>query len=93
MGESDIRSTLTIPLYWTFHLEDISGFEGLSERELREFQEGHGAEEISAVVEALAWATDHPEAEFASFLPGLPHSNEELWRYLGVLHAQLTGEG
>jgi hypothetical protein len=90
MKEEEIRSTLTIPLYWTFHLEDMGHFKGLSSRELQEFREGHSQEELSAMVEALAWAKEHPQEDFSSMLPGLLPSNEQLYRYLTILHQQFS---
>lgn len=90
MEEEEIRSTLTIPLYWTFHLlEDINQFSGFSSNQLQELRDGYSEEDLSDMVEALAWAKAHPDTDFSSMLPGLLYSNEALYRYLTILHQQL----
>jgi hypothetical protein len=86
--KEEIRSTLTIPLYWTFHLENVLDFQGLPDRQIAEFREGYGSGELAAMIEALAWAEEHPEEDYASMLPGLRYSSEVLHRYLTVLRRQ-----
>lgn len=92
MELAEIRSTLTIPLYWTFHLEDVERFEGLSDREIEEVRRHFGREEFGALVEALAWAQAHPEEDYSSMLPRLDFPNAVLHRYLAVLHRQFEKE-
>lgn len=88
MEFAEIHSTLTIPLYWTFHFEDLEHFNGLSEREIKEVEQGYSEEERAALLEALAWAEVHPEFDFTSILPFLEYPSMVLHGYLTALRGQ-----
>lgn len=92
MKFAEIKSTLTIPLYWTFHLENVEHFEGLSDRDLEDLRRDYPKEELEAMVEALAWAEAHPGEDYSSMLPGLDYPSDVLHRYLAVLHGQFEKE-
>jgi hypothetical protein len=92
VDREELRSTLTIPLYWTVHIEDIEDFEGLTDRQLEELRQQYTPEDIAAMAEALAWAQEHPEEKFSLMLPALGYSDQVLHRYLSVLNRQFQTE-
>ena len=81
MDQTRLERTLRIPLYRLYYVDDV--LEG--ERELESMEnlvDENRQHEVQDVIEALEWASEHSEYDFASLLPGLRHSNRDIYSYL-----------
>ena len=73
---------LRIPLSMIEHVDDLDAFQGLSAQQLAQLPKEYEPEEMEGIRTALQFAVAHPEYDFASMLPGLPHSNAEIHLFL-----------
>jgi hypothetical protein len=73
---------LRIPLTLILRVDDIEGFEGLNELQLKALQLDYSADEIANIVAALRFAEANPQFDFASLLPGVRRSNAQIYGFL-----------
>jgi hypothetical protein len=79
---------LRIPLSLIDYVDDVDAFQGLSEKQVALFQRDYEPEEVDGIVDALHFASDHPEFDFASMLPGTSASNAQMHAFLAkILHS------
>ena len=82
---SDHPMALEVALYLLYYIDDLAGFGGLSERQLRTLPDDKGP-----LVESLQWALANPDYDFHGVLPGIRQRNSDILHYLEVLLLQLT---
>ena len=90
IDEDEARWILEVPLQWTFYLDDVEEFVGLSSSELERLHTKWSHETWLRMVRALAWAVQNPKVDLRSILPNLEPSNDALHRFVAVLHRQFT---
>jgi hypothetical protein len=79
---------LRIPLSLIDYVDDVDAFQGLSEKQVALFQRDYEPEEVEGIVDALRFASDHPDFDFASMLPGTSASNAQMHGFLvKILHS------
>jgi len=88
--DEPIPGMLEFPLYQTFRIHDLDSFTGFSPTDMANFRQHWSRAQIASLTEALAWAVEHPDADYAGVLPNLLFSNPQLVRYLRVLHQQFA---
>lgn len=76
-------------IYQMFYLDDLEGFIGIDDRALRRLQGLYAMERIQRFRMALDWAMVCTDFDFASLLPNLPYNNEQILRYLRIVHETL----
>src|SRR5437016_1015266 len=80
---SDINiNFLRIPLNLIEHVNDVDAFQGLSAQQLAALPRDYTPDEIAAIVAALRFASDHPEFDFVSMLPGVSQPNAKIHGFL-----------
>jgi len=82
---------LKIPIANLYDLDDLNDFKGFKKSGLEYFIGGYEKSEIDGIIEALKWAVENPNYDFLSLLPGLKHTNEEIYEYLCKLEGSLNG--
>lgn len=90
MDEKTALDVLMKPLYGLFHLENIERFAGVDAEVVAKLTATSNQQPFRELVEALAWASERPEVNYAGTLPHLPHDNPTIYAYLVKLHQQLA---
>jgi hypothetical protein len=80
---------LRIPLYKLYYLDDIDTFTGLTEKDINSLKTEYTVEELSEIIKSVNWAVKNKEYDFASLLPNLNRSNEDIYKYLCKLERSL----
>lgn len=73
---------LRIPMSLLYDIDKCEDFVGLSAVQTGRLAEEYTAEELSGILQALAYAYQHPSHDFKSMMPGLPQSNAEIAGFL-----------
>jgi hypothetical protein len=80
---------LKIPLYKLSYIDDLSGFAGLTAKEMAALKDEYDEEELRAIIEVVKWATENPDYDFLSLDRGLRVSNQEIHKFLCKIAASL----
>jgi hypothetical protein len=83
---------LRIPLYKLIYIENIDGFSGLKDSEIKQFYIDYTSDEVENIMNALAWGVENHDFDFRSLLPDLRHSNDTIYRYIVKLQKQIQKE-
>ncbi len=70
---------------------DLDAFSGLKPSQLELLPKHYSAEEISCIRAALKYAVEHPQHDFASMRPGVPHSNAQIHQFLVKIATSMQG--
>ncbi len=73
---------LWIPLYKLYYIEDVRREVLLSDESLAQYSRDYSESERREIEAALEWGKTHPEYDFRTVLPNLPHSNEDIHYYI-----------
>jgi len=84
---------LRIPLSLIDYVDDVDAFQGLSPQQVAVLQRDYTPEEVDGIVDALRWASDHPDFDFASMIPGSSSSNAQMRGFLAKLLHSLEAAG
>lgn len=80
---------LRIPLYKLYYIDNVSDFSGLTKKDLESLKAEYDESELIGIAESVRWATHNQNYDFASLLPNLKQSNDEIFKYLCELDASL----
>ncbi len=80
---------LRIPIGYLYDIDDLNNFPGFKKSGLEHFLSGYEKSEINGIIEALEWAAENPNYDFTSMLPGIKHSNKDIYEYMlpGIKHS------
>lgn len=83
-------SFLRIPLNKLSYIDDVSNFNGLTEKDITDLNEEYTDEELTNIKESVAWAVNNPEYDFSSLLPNISHSNADIYNFLNKVHKTIN---
>ncbi len=86
-----LTNYLRIPLSMAERMADIESFDGLPPENLAVLPRDYSEQEIQSITDALKFAAEHPEFDFAALLPDMPHSNAQLHAFLVKMHKSIQG--
>lgn len=75
-------SILMFALYRLYYIDDVTTFDGFSADDLLDLKDSYDEHRVTLFVESVHWAVAHPEYDFLSVLPNLPHSNAAIYQYV-----------
>ena len=78
MSEEEHIKSLRIPLYALYYLDDWEGMTALAAGTATRLVEDYSSTVFLRIVNALEWAIRNPDFQFASLLPNLKYSNEQI---------------
>ena len=84
---------LKIPLYKLYYLKNVNDFRGFDSNDLEALRKEYSNEEITGILNSLAWASKNPSYDFSSMLPNLGHNNEDIYIYICKAYQSLNIEG
>ncbi|NHZ81351.1 hypothetical protein F2P44_19020 [Massilia sp. CCM 8695] len=84
--------TLRLVLYRILFTHEVTDFAGLAETQAGLIRQSHDDDTLEHIAAALTWATNHPNFDYQSLLPYMPHSSARLYDYLCKL-ARVWGVG
>jgi hypothetical protein len=70
-------------------MNDVDSYSGLTDDELISLKKKYPEEDVSGIIEAVDWAVNNEGYDFASMLPNLHHSNNDIYKYLCILNRSL----
>ena len=73
---------LAIPLYGLYYIDDVRSADILNDKNLAQMSRDYDKAEIQRIREALEWAAEHTDYDFASILPNLRYTNVDIHFYL-----------
>ena len=79
---------LIVPLYYLYYMDDVAQMMRVKIN-VDDLRKQHDADWIRNTVESLEWAAEHPGFPFASILPNIPFSDEEVYLFLKRFLEQL----
>jgi len=82
---------LKTPIYKLNYIDNVSDFSGLTMQNLESLKSEYDELELKGIIESVNWAVKNPDYDFLSLLPGLKHTNEEIYEYLCKLEGSLNG--
>jgi hypothetical protein len=82
MKHSKTLEFLRIPLYRLYYLADVKEADVLDSKLLLQICQDYEADEVREIISSLEWAVKHPGFDFNALLPGLKHSNSDIYFYL-----------
>jgi hypothetical protein len=81
---------LKYPLYKLYYIDNIEKFNGFTESEVERIKETYAGETLEGIIAALKWAYEKPDIDLTKVLPELPHTNEQIHRYVGIVLKALS---
>jgi len=73
---------LGVPMTLLPYLHDLDDFPGIPPEGIELLRGDYSAEQFQAIVEAMQFVIANPEMDLFSKMPGLRHSNEQIYAYL-----------
>jgi len=75
------------------HVENVDAFEGLSAQKVASLPRDYTADEVTGIIAALRFASEHPEHDFAAMLPGVNQSNAKIHGFLVKIMNSIEAAG